>query len=54
MVSPVFSLKRESVLSLVIASVVQVLSQSAYADPQGGQVVAGQGVIEQAAKETRI
>ncbi|HMW48215.1 MAG TPA: filamentous hemagglutinin N-terminal domain-containing protein, partial [Cellvibrionaceae bacterium] len=54
MVSPVFSLKRESVLSLVIASVVQVLSQSAYAAPQGGQVVAGQGVIEQAEKETRI
>ncbi|RYZ97615.1 MAG: filamentous hemagglutinin N-terminal domain-containing protein, partial [Moraxellaceae bacterium] len=54
MASPVFLLKRESILSLVIASVVQVMSQNTLAAPESGQVVAGQAVIEQVEKETRI
>ncbi len=40
-------------LALAIAQLSQLVCTNAHAAPEGGQVVAGQGVIEQAAKETR-
>lgn len=54
MQSPLFSIKKAKLLALAIASCSQAVNAPAWASPEGGQVVAGQGAIEQLEKETRI
>ncbi|MEY4590921.1 MAG: hypothetical protein RL497_2997, partial [Pseudomonadota bacterium] len=54
MQAPSFKFNKAQLLALAIASVTQALCSDAWAGPEGGQVVAGQGVIEQIEKETRI
>ncbi len=49
-----FTFKKTQLLAVAIASVTQAFCNSALAAPEGAQVVAGEGVIEQIEKETRI
>ncbi len=48
------ALKKSTLLALAIAQLSQLVGTNVHAAPEGGQVVVGQGVIEQAVKETRI
>ena len=49
-----FTFKKNQILAVAIASVTQAFCNSTLAAPEGAQVVAGEGVIEQIEKETRI
>ncbi|MEY4589399.1 MAG: hypothetical protein RL497_1475, partial [Pseudomonadota bacterium] len=54
MQAPTFSPNKAQLLALAIASITQGFCALVWAAPEGGQVVAGQGAIEQIEKETRI
>ncbi|HNG60378.1 MAG TPA: filamentous hemagglutinin N-terminal domain-containing protein, partial [Cellvibrionaceae bacterium] len=49
-----FTFKKTQLLAVAIASVTQAFCNSTLAAPEGAQVVAGEGAIEQIEKETRV